>query len=101
MYIRVSQNAQENAKENLSDVGFENIFVVLILFIHRASNCKKPFRGFSEILSHNISYSHSVHFWDTLLYMLFFMPLIDWLITGPEYGLAERKNKAQTTLQTN
>ena len=42
------------AKESLSDVGFENIFVFLILFIPRASNCKKPFRGFSEILLHNI-----------------------------------------------
>ena len=28
----------------------------LILFIPQSSDCKKPFRGFSEILLHNISY---------------------------------------------
>ena len=53
MFIRVAQktaisvkNSMTEGKKSLSDVGFENIFVFLILFIPRSSNCKKPFRGF-------------------------------------------------------
>ena len=51
------------ANESLSDVGFENIFdFFLILFIPRASNKKKPFRGFSEILLHNIEFMNLHNF---------------------------------------
>ena len=55
------------AKENLSDVDveFENIFVFLILLILQSSDCKKPFRGFSEILIHKISYElHHFPYYD-------------------------------------
>ena len=46
----------QRAKVSLSDVEFEKIFLLFFLSIPLSSDCKKPFRGFLEILLHNLSY---------------------------------------------
>ena len=63
MYIRVSQktvfsvkNSMTEGKRKLEWRRVRKYIRFLILFIPRSSNCKKPFRGFSEILIHKISY---------------------------------------------
>ena len=63
MYIRVSQNTPFSVKHSMTGRKrmhewrrVRKYIRFWILFIPRASNCKKPFRGFSDILLHNISY---------------------------------------------
>ena len=58
MYIRVAKKQLSpwpSAKESLSDVGFEKILFFFNLFTPDPEIEKKPLRGFSEILLHNIS----------------------------------------------
>ena len=88
MYIRVSQNAPFSVKHSMTGGKrklewrrVRKYIRFLILFIPRASNCKNPFRGFSEILLHNISYeftSFSI-FWPKQKIRKFFLMIPYWL----------------------
>ena len=67
--IRVSQNAPFSVKHSMTGDKrklkwrrVRKYIRSLILFIPRASNRKKPFRGFSGILLHNISYEFTSFF---------------------------------------
>ena len=63
MYIRVAQKTGAGgskipwqAKESLSDVDFDNIFVFYFCSSPQPAIVKETFWGFSEIIIHKISY---------------------------------------------
>ena len=57
MYNRVSlKHSMTGGKRKLEWHRVRKYIRFLMLLIPRASNCKKPYRGFSEILLNNITY---------------------------------------------